>query len=364
MHIANPIYDVVFKYLMEDAKVAKLLISSIIGEEIEELDFRPQEFTTDIDKSRIEGRIGTLTVYRLDFTARISTKEVSKNVIIEIQKAKFATDIMRFRSYLGNQYSDTSSTQIVTINNHTRNIGMPIIGIYFLGHKLDHNESAVIGVNRVYTDLITGEILTTKESFIESLTHDSYVIQIPNLRMKRRTELEALLSIFDQTLSVDAAHHMLNVQEGDFPEKYRPLIRRLQMAVSEPEMRKQMTLEDGLLQDFENMQREIEEYKQKTAEAEKIIEEAEKSIAEEKLKTAEAEKVIEVEKQKTAEAERSIAEEKQKTAEAEKAIEVEKQKTAEAERSIAEEKQNTAEAKKAIGVEKQKAAEAILEIEE
>jgi hypothetical protein len=49
MHIANPIYDVVFKYLMEDAKVAKLLISSIIGEEIEELDFRPQEFTTDID---------------------------------------------------------------------------------------------------------------------------------------------------------------------------------------------------------------------------------------------------------------------------------------------------------------------------
>ncbi len=30
MQIANPIYDVVFKYLMEDAKIAKLLISSII----------------------------------------------------------------------------------------------------------------------------------------------------------------------------------------------------------------------------------------------------------------------------------------------------------------------------------------------
>ena len=356
MHIANPIYDVVFKYLMEDAKVAKLLISSIIGEDIEELDFRPQEFTTDIDKSRIEGRIGTLTVYRLDFTARIRTEEGSKNVIIEIQKAKFATDIMRFRSYLGNQYSDTSSTQAVTINNHTRNIGMPIIGIYFLGHKLDHNESAVIGVNRVYTDLITGEILTTKESFIESLTHDSYVIQIPNLRMKRRTELEALLSIFDQTLSVDAAHHMLNVQEGDFPEKYRPLIRRLQMAVSEPEMRKQMTLEDGLLQDFENMQREIEEYKQKTAEAEK-------AIVEEKHKTAKAEKAIAEEKHKTAEAEKAIAEEKHKTAEAEKAIAEEKHKTAEAEKATAEEKHKTAEVEKAIAEEKHKTAEAILEIE-
>ena len=53
MQIANPIYDVVFKYLMEDAKIAKLLISSIIGEEIETLDFRPQEFTADIDKGKI-----------------------------------------------------------------------------------------------------------------------------------------------------------------------------------------------------------------------------------------------------------------------------------------------------------------------
>ena len=36
MLIANPIYDVVFKFLMEDAKIAKLLLSSIIGENIEE----------------------------------------------------------------------------------------------------------------------------------------------------------------------------------------------------------------------------------------------------------------------------------------------------------------------------------------
>ena len=313
MYIANPIYDVVFKYLMEDAKVAKLLISSIIGEEIEELDFRPQEFTTDIDKSILEGRTGTLTVYRLDFSARIKTETGSKNVIIEIQKAKFATDIMRFRSYLGNQYSDTGSTQSVTINNQTRSIGIPLIGIYFLGHKLDHNDSAVIGVKRTYTDLITGEELTTKETFIESLTHDSYVIQIPHLTKKRRNELETLLGLFDQSLSVDTTHHILNVKEDDFPDKFRPLIRRLQMAVSESEMRKQMTLEDGILADFEEMQREIEVYKQKTAEAEKTIEDEKQKTAEAEQKTAEAEKTIEDEKQKTAEAEQNIIKARQET---------------------------------------------------
>ena len=38
MHIANPIYDVVFKYLMEDNDIAKLIISTIIGEDIVALD--------------------------------------------------------------------------------------------------------------------------------------------------------------------------------------------------------------------------------------------------------------------------------------------------------------------------------------
>ena len=34
VEIANPIYDVVFKYLMNDEKVAKLLLSAIIGKEV------------------------------------------------------------------------------------------------------------------------------------------------------------------------------------------------------------------------------------------------------------------------------------------------------------------------------------------
>ncbi|MBK9459483.1 MAG: hypothetical protein IPN94_08615 [Sphingobacteriales bacterium] len=34
MHIANPIYDVVFKYLMDDSKIAKLIISTITTERL------------------------------------------------------------------------------------------------------------------------------------------------------------------------------------------------------------------------------------------------------------------------------------------------------------------------------------------
>ncbi|MCI5149854.1 MAG: hypothetical protein D3916_10800 [Candidatus Electrothrix sp. MAN1_4] len=43
MRKVNPIYDMVFKYLMEDRESEVLLLSEIIGKEIVELDFHPQE---------------------------------------------------------------------------------------------------------------------------------------------------------------------------------------------------------------------------------------------------------------------------------------------------------------------------------
>jgi hypothetical protein len=49
MIIANPIYDTVFKFLMEDISVAKRVISAIIGEEIIDLALKPQEQTTFSD---------------------------------------------------------------------------------------------------------------------------------------------------------------------------------------------------------------------------------------------------------------------------------------------------------------------------
>ncbi len=56
-------YDVVFKYLMEDKRIAKLIISSLIELEILDLEFKPQVFSRNIEEKII-------TVYRIDFKAR------------------------------------------------------------------------------------------------------------------------------------------------------------------------------------------------------------------------------------------------------------------------------------------------------
>jgi hypothetical protein len=241
-----------------------------------------------------------LTVYRLDFNARIKTAEGSKDVLIELQKAKFATDIMRFRNYLAGQYGNYDNTQMATIHDHQRRVGIPIISIYFLGHRLDHTEASIIGVSRIYQDLVTGEQINVKESFIESLTHDSYIIQIPQLAKKRRNDLEKLLSIFDQSESIDQTHHILNINEADYPVKYGDLIRRLRSVILEPEIRKQMKDEDIILLDYEDMQRalmdqreharvaklEASEAKQEAIEAKQEASEAKQEACEAKMKIA------------------------------------------------------------------------------
>jgi len=98
MQIANPIYDVVLKYLLRNKELAILILSTILEEEIITLDFLPQETAMALENR-------SFTIYRLDFPARIKTRDgVVKQVVIEIQKAKFAADIMRFCRYLGERY--------------------------------------------------------------------------------------------------------------------------------------------------------------------------------------------------------------------------------------------------------------------
>ena len=45
MIIANPIYDVVFKRLMENERVAKFFVGTLLEENIEHIEVKKQEFT-------------------------------------------------------------------------------------------------------------------------------------------------------------------------------------------------------------------------------------------------------------------------------------------------------------------------------
>jgi len=297
MLIANPIYDVVFKYMMEDLKVAKTFISAIIGEEVEELDFCPQELTTKYKDD-------SLTVIRMDFLARIRVANTCKAVIIEMQKALLSSDIKRFRRYLGLQYQ--SKGNIYTDDKKKEHVRQ-IYCIFFLGHALGNTNVPVLTVTNQVKDRATGAELQLRHEFIDSLHHKSWIVQISKLKEHRRDDLETLLSIFDQNNITDS-NHILNVNEEDFPEEFRHIIRRLKQAAESKEVTEQMTAEDELISDFQNLERQVAAMEEIIEEKEKVLEEKEKVLEEKEKVLEEKEKVLEENKKALEENKQTIEE--------------------------------------------------------
>ena len=302
MIIANPIYDTVFKYMMEDNTVAKLIISSIIGEDVVSLEPKPQEHTREKEREKNKGEIPNLTVYRLDFSAKIKLSDGQyKVIVIEMQKAELPTDIMRFRRYLGEQYIDSDNS----IASEEGMDAMQIYAIYFLGKELGIYDTPVLSVSPEIKDVITGEIINRESKFIEGLHHKSWIVQISCLKERRRNELEQLLSVFDQSNRTSDSH-ILNVKEEDFPEKFRPIIRRLKGAASDSKVKKQMKEEDEIFKYLRSFAR-IEAAKA-LKEKDKTIEQKDKTI-EQKDKTIEQkDKTIEQNKKTIAEKDKEIEE--------------------------------------------------------
>lgn len=44
IHVANPIYDSVFKYIMEDERIAKTMLSALLKKEVVHVTVRPHEY--------------------------------------------------------------------------------------------------------------------------------------------------------------------------------------------------------------------------------------------------------------------------------------------------------------------------------
>jgi hypothetical protein len=301
MHIANPIYDVVFKFMMEDKKVAKAFISAIIGEKVLELDFAAQEHTVRVPKTQDEKEKekkeevaveypGTcFTVCRFDFSAKIALPSGDcKTVLIELQKAKLASDIMRFRRYVGLHYGNPANTY--TSGEETK--PCQIYCIFLLGYDINIPGRPVIQVDYHARDIVTHEELNPANDFIQSLHHRSWIVQIKQLKQRRRNDLEKLLDIFDQE-NLIKNNHTLNVKEEDFPKVYHPIIRRLRIASESEDIQVEMEMEDDYLQELQDKERLVGEKDKIIAEKDKVIEENEKVIGEKDKALEENEKVIE-----------------------------------------------------------------------
>ena len=268
MVIANPIYDVVFKRMMENERVARFFIGTLLDETIENVEVKPQEFTyTD--------ELAGLAVFRLDFIATIKTASgESKKVLIEIQKAKNQIDLMRFRNYLGEQYNKEDK-----INDEK--VILPITTIYILGFKLTEIDTACIKVQRNYKDLINNKIINTKSDFVEKLTHDSFIVQVDRITDRYQTKLDKLLSVFEQTNFIDSNKIIKQYKHNTDIEEVKIITDILHHTGTDPDEKKKIEVEQEAWRTvnamFEDKEREL---LKALSEKDKAISEKDKALSE------------------------------------------------------------------------------------
>ncbi|MCI6554844.1 MAG: hypothetical protein MSA43_04205 [Prevotella sp.] len=167
LHIANPIYDIVFKYLMEDERIVKTLLSALLKKDVVEAEVRKHEYTN--------GRRDKISMFRIDFGAKVREADGSTHlVLIELQKTWLETETLRFRQYLGAQYANPDN---MLKDDNPMGYGIPMVTVYLLGHKVGDIEEPVLYVQHKSYNY-DGEEVTVglPDPFVDSLVHDSIIV--------------------------------------------------------------------------------------------------------------------------------------------------------------------------------------------
>ncbi len=141
----------------------------------------------------------------------------------------------------------------------------------------------MIKVDRRYIDVLSGKSVGERHDFIECLTHDSYVIQIPGLKLKMKNRLEYVLSVFKQENLVPGDNRLKDYAYEIEDDLLQKILKQLAKGAANNKLLEQMDLEELAQHEYENAFAPLEH---KIAKHEKTIEEKDKTI-EEKDKTIE-----------------------------------------------------------------------------
>ena len=256
--VVNPIYDTVFKYLMQDEKVAKVLIGNILKTKVVSIQMNNNEYSALLPDGK--------KVFKLDFSATILDKSGKHQLVhIEVQKALEEGEIMRFRAYLGAIYMDETKKYQETVKNpktKTETIvehPLPIHSIYILGHELGDGlqHSVMLGEN-VFKDQ-DGNIIKipTNNDYINGLTHTVTFVIAPLTKKNVKTHLDKLLTIFSDT---EPNSKVIELDEYyDDSEDYRTIMRVLQKASADKQLRGDLDLEQYAWNNQLKMERRAQE---------------------------------------------------------------------------------------------------------
>ena len=268
--IANPIYDAIFKYLMEDQRIAKTVLSALLKKEVVKVEIRPHEYANST-KDRI-------SMFRLDFAATIRDENGKESaILIELQKTWVETETLRFRQYLGTYYNLKDNVR----EENGQPYALPLVAIYILGHRVGDINEPILYVSHGTFDY-NGNAVSEgiPNTFVESITHDSIIVQIPLLNGQNNNRLLKVLSVFDQSNADKHNTQLMRFDEdmykGDVELQY--LLQRLERAALDARLRQDMNVEDEYYGELEKRDTQLMQREKVIAEQQQRLDQYEADI--------------------------------------------------------------------------------------
>lgn len=268
--IANPIYDAIFKYLMEDQRIAKTVLSALLKKEVVKVEIRPHEYANST-KDRI-------SMFRLDFAVTIRDENGKESaILIELQKTWVETETLRFRQYLGTYYNLKDNVR----EENGQPYALPLVAIYILVHRVGDINEPILYVSHGTFDY-NGNAVSEgiPNTFVESITHDSIIVQIPLLNGQINNRLLKVLSVFDQSNADKHNTQLMRFDEdmykGDVELQY--LLQRLERAALDARLRQDMNVEDEYYGELEKRDTQLMQREKVIAEQQQRLDQYEADI--------------------------------------------------------------------------------------
>lgn len=255
---------------MEDQRIAKTVLSALLKKEVVKVEIRPHEYANST-KDRI-------SMFRLDFAATIRDENGKESaILIELQKTWVETETLRFRQYLGSYYNLKDNVR----EENGQPYALPLVAIYILGHRVGDINEPILYVSHGTFDY-NGNAVSEgiPNTFVESITHDSIIVQIPLLNGQINNRLLKVLSVFDQSNADKHNTQLMRFDEdmykGDVELQY--LLQRLERAALDARLRQDMNVEDEYYGELEKRDTQLMQREKVIAEQQQRLDQYEADI--------------------------------------------------------------------------------------
>ena len=195
--------------------------------------------------------------YDLIFKAVAKLKSMNANPVgdsfVAIVHPNVACDLMLSDKWIGvHQYANPENM----VHEEMRPpYGIPMVAVYILGHRVGNIEVPVLYTNHKSYDYEGHEVTKgLPDPFLDSLTHDSIIVQIPLLHGQINNRLEKVLSVFDQTNKEKADQHIVQLDDAKYHDDpdMQYILHRLAMASGNAQLRQDMNVEDEYFKAIED----------------------------------------------------------------------------------------------------------------